>query len=213
MRSSAIRLVVFDIGGVMIDLAHGWDTLCACIGVPYRPIDFCAHAQAEYALLEHELECGRISTRAFATRISCLTGGRYTPEELCAMYLAVIRDEFPGISDVIDRMKAAGIHTACFSNTCELHWPALTDPARYPGIAALDMRHASHLLGARKPDRQGYLKFCQAVGHAPAEILFFDDREENVLGARAFGWQAVRISPERSAVAQISETLEAYNLV
>ncbi len=131
----------------------------------------------------------------------------YTPEEIIAIYLAIIQEELPGIHELVTGLQAAGYRTACLSNTCELHWPVLTDPAIYPAIARLDARHASHLFGVRKPDHAIYRRFEAATGMAPAEILFFDDLPENVQGALECGWHAVHIHRDRPAVEQMREAL------
>jgi FMN phosphatase YigB (HAD superfamily) len=46
--------------------------------------------------------------------------------------------------------------------------------------------------GVRKPAREAYLGAARALGVAPGECLFVDDREENCAGARACGMPAVR---------------------
>lgn len=45
-------------------------------------------------------------------------------------------------------------------------------------------------LGARKPEAEGFRRVAERIGVAPGEILFFDDLEENVEGARRAGLQA-----------------------
>ncbi len=45
--------------------------------------------------------------------------------------------------------------------------------------------------GVRKPDRRIYLRACEKLGAAPENCLFMDDSEENVMGARRVGMQAI----------------------
>ncbi|HEY3380004.1 MAG TPA: HAD-IA family hydrolase, partial [Armatimonadota bacterium] len=101
---------------------------------------------------------------------------------------------------------------ACLSNTCAPHWADLTNAVRYPGIAALDFQHASHLFGVAKPDPAIYQLFEAATGQRSEEILFFDDRAENVAAAQACGWHAVQILPTHPAVAQIHAACLRYQL-
>jgi putative hydrolase of the HAD superfamily len=53
----------------------------------------------------------------------------------------------------------------------------------------------SHEVGASKPDPQIY-EYCQnRVGCPPTEILFVDDRADNVATARSLGWNALHYQP------------------
>ncbi|MFA9430527.1 HAD-IA family hydrolase [Egicoccus sp. AB-alg2] len=51
---------------------------------------------------------------------------------------------------------------------------------------------ASCHLGARKPDARFFHGLLDELGYAAAEVLFVDDREENVTGAREVGIAAHR---------------------
>jgi putative hydrolase of the HAD superfamily len=54
----------------------------------------------------------------------------------------------------------------------------------------LDVALASQRLGCAKPDAQIYTKANEMLGAAPHELLFFDDKVENVQAATAQGWNA-----------------------
>ena len=213
MLNTLIQLVVFDLGRVMIHIADGWEGACQYAGVPYRPVPFTPEERAAYFALEHELECGRITLEEFAGDLQRVVKDVYTADELRAMYLGIIQDEFPGIAETVTALKAAGVATACLSNTCAPHWAEFQRPERYPAICALDFHHASHLFGVRKPDPAIYQQFEQATGYAPMQILFFDDRSENIDAALACSWRAVRITPELPSVEQIREALAAHGIL
>lgn len=205
--AATIRLVAFDIGGVMIQLTADWEESCARAGVPYRPLALTDAQRADLHQLEVAFSVGGISAPSYYASVRDVLHGLYTAEEIAASNQAVIREEFPGIHDTVCALNAAGIVTACLSNTYAPHWVDLTNPARYPGIAALAHQHASHLLGAAKPDAAIYQRFETAVGCAPAEILFFDDRRENIDAAVQCGWHAVHITEALSPVPQIHDAL------
>lgn len=46
-------------------------------------------------------------------------------------------------------------------------------------------------LKAQKPDRAFFLRVQERLQVATAEVIFADDRAENVMAASAFGWQAI----------------------
>ena len=73
-------------------------------------------------------------------------------------------------------------------------------------------RFAAHLLGLAKPDRTIYETVTAELGVAPDQILFFDDRADNVASARACGWRAEHIDPARETVPQVRLLLDAHGV-
>jgi FMN phosphatase YigB (HAD superfamily) len=205
--TSSIRIVVFDLGGVMIKLAGGWRGACACAGIPYRAFVETPAYDLLIEQLETRISTGVITIDEYCRHLSTFLQELYNPHEIAAIYQAVIQEEFPGIYELVHGLRDAGYETACLSNTCDPHWNDLTDPAKYPGIAALHHKHASHLFGVAKPDLHIYQCFEQATGFRSGEILFFDDRPDNIAAARQCGWHALRIFPTRPSVEQIHTAL------
>ena len=208
--SAPIRTIIFDIGRVMIRLSDGWEGACREAGVPYYPFTPAPAFTEASRQLGRDYERGIITPDAFFSSLHQLYDGLYSLRDVRACYQAIIREEFPGIAESVAAIKAAGYRTACLSNTCASHWVELTNPARYPGIGLLDHHFGSHLLGAVKPDRVIYRMVEELAGVAPREILFFDDTEVNVAAACACGWNAVHITQDRPARAQINAALAEF---
>jgi len=208
MHNSIVKIVVFDIGGVMIDLARGWAAACEFADIDFRPFDITPDIQQKIAQLIIEAESNMITTREFMKRLSTLQGDLYTVEELECINYCIIREEFPGVLEFVQELKSNGLRTACLSNTNALHWPVLTDPSVYPAISALDVRYASHLLGVCKPDLQIFRLFEHQEQLEPKDILFYDDRADNVEAAVAAGWHTVQIMPDTPSVEQMRHALE-----
>jgi len=210
---SSIKIVVFDLGGVMIRLADGWAGACQCAGIPYRPFAITDALQGGFAQLEELISTDAITSQEYGQRAALLLADRYSPAEICFIYQAIIREEFPGMHRLVLAVKRAGMRTACLSNTCCTHWKDLTNPALYPAICALDFHHASHLFRCAKPNPRIYELFERATNYPPKDILFFDDRQENVTSACARGWSAIRIHELRSPVEQIYAALAAHGIL
>ena len=77
----------------------------------------------------------------------------------------------------------------------------------------LNHRHASHLLGLAKPDPAIFRRFEELTDRHGNEILFFDDRSDNINATRALGWHAEQINPEADTAAQIAEHLGRYRVM
>jgi FMN phosphatase YigB (HAD superfamily) len=105
---------------------------------------------------------------------------------------------------VIEAIGAAGLVTACLSNTDPHHWEVLE---AMPALQALRHRHASHLWGLAKPDEPIYRRLEAERGVRGDEILFFDDLAENIATARRLGWDAVLVEHASDPAAQVTVAL------
>ena len=65
----------------------------------------------------------------------------------------------------------------------------------------------SHEVGVRKPDPAIYLLACERLGVRPGEVVYLDDKEIAVEGARAVGMTAVRFRNNAQAIAEIERLL------
>ncbi|PRA78472.1 HAD family hydrolase [Microbacterium sp. MYb66] len=65
----------------------------------------------------------------------------------------------------------------------------------------------SHEQGANKPDADAYLRALQRLDAAPEDVLFIDDHQDGVDGARAVGVRAVRHRDNATTMAAIEQFL------
>ncbi|MEU0566118.1 HAD family phosphatase [Nonomuraea sp. NPDC005983] len=63
-----------------------------------------------------------------------------------------------------------------------------------PWIAAIDRRYYSGRMGMVKPDKEIFDHLAEELAADPAEIVFIDDRPENVEGARRAGMTGVHFT-------------------
>ena len=206
---------MFDLGGVVVRVAS-WEEAHRAAGLaPERyPGDGFAEA---VRLIVREFDGGVIDPSEFERRITAASGGAYAASEIRAVHDQILVGEVEGIGTVFDALDASGVATGILSNTNHVHWQTLAalDGAspRFPAILRAKHVYASHLLRLLKPDRAIFNAVSTATGFAPAEILFFDDLEANVAGARAAGWRAERVEPGPDPVSQMFEALRAHNVI
>jgi FMN phosphatase YigB (HAD superfamily) len=221
-EAEKIELVCFDIGGVLVRVCTAWSDVCRAARLDLRGDSAGDDAQRARRQLVDALDAGDLSTEQWAMAMRDALGGLYTPEELAALHEAVIIEEYPGVSAIIDELHRAGVATACLSNTNDTHWPKLvhrdgerTLPGepRYPAVHRLQLHYASHLLRLVKPAPAIYRAVEKATGYAGPQILFFDDRAENVAAALALGWRAETIDPAAPTDEQLRRHLVAHGVL
>jgi glucose-1-phosphatase len=212
-RDEKIRLVVFDLGRVLVRICDDWMHACSTAGIELGarelgPADFLRLRE-----LVHQIEVQEIDFVMFSDQVGKILGA--TAEQIATASAAFVVGLYEGVPELLDELAAAGVKTACLSNTNEHHWGLLSDrqhPAFFP-LGKLDHQFASHLIRARKPGAEIYAHLENATGLKGPQILFFDDMEENVRAARNRGWSAEWIDAERNdPLGQIRAALRGHGV-
>jgi len=217
-----VRVVCFDLGGVLVRICRSWDQACEQIGLPYRSpglLSTEAWRMRRKAVVDR-YQLGGLSVEAYHEQLSLALEGLYSAAEVERIHGAWTLEEYPGALALVRELnQLPGVTTACLSNTNAGHWRRLANEdgrAEYPSVLELEHRLASHLLGCAKPDAEIYARaqavFFGARGGAPEQILFFDDLLENVEAARAQGWTAFQVDHEGDTVSQMRAHLARAGL-
>lgn len=89
-------------------------------------------------------------------------------------------------------LQRAGMKTGILSNIGDAMEAGIR--GRFPWLADFTHFTFSHRLDMAKPDAGIYLHAVEGLGCRPERILFIDDREENIVAARAVGMTAIQYS-------------------
>lgn len=205
-----IRLVCFDLGGVVVRICRSWQEGCIAAGLDVRHTDDSPSRAHERFELTRQHQTGVIDCDTYAQRMSELLDGAYSPKEVRAIHDAWMFGEYEGVASLIDRINQTGVETAALSNTSHSHWQRLL---HFPSIQRMTHRAASHLLGRFKPDPAIYAAFEAQVRRLPHEILFFDDLAENIEAAQRLGWVGVQIDHNRCTASQIHAALIEHRVL
>jgi HAD superfamily hydrolase (TIGR01509 family) len=213
-----IDAVVFDLGGVLVRIARGWNDAHRLAGLdPDHPMLESDNFHPRSADAAHAYQTGAMSFDDWAEAVSAASDGSYSPDDAKRIIEAWTIEEYPDIREVIDCIHDAGLVTAALSNTNARHWELLgandqsyTD---YPNLGAIQQLHASHLLGHAKPHRDIYEAFTEAADLGKARVLFFEDTKPNVDAARRYGWSARHIDYTNDPAAQMLGALRHHRII
>lgn len=180
-----VDVVLFDLGGVLVDLGGMGD-----LGV-------FAGESSEDELWRRWLVCpwvrrferGLCDADSFARGMVDSWSMRVEPEVFLEAFASWPRGLLPGARELV-RGVSTHSRVGCLSNTNALHadrqWVEF-------GIADLFAdRFLSHEMGLVKPDRAAFDYVVEALGCPAERILFLDDNQINVEGARAAGLRSER---------------------
>lgn len=194
----SIDTVVFDFGGVLIDLYRD-----RCVEA-FRRIGF---PQAERMLdlyhpsdIFNRLESGRITVGEVCDYIRRESGKAIADEAIREAYLAFIGPIPVGKLRAIRALREAGKRTYALSNTNEMVMPHIRERLfTADGLRMEDYFEKAYLsyeMKLLKPDPEIFRTMIADAGMTPAQTLFIDDSPRNVEAARRLGFQVYKPEPE-----------------
>jgi putative hydrolase of the HAD superfamily len=179
-----VRAVVFDMGGVLVELT-GEPVFAAWCGGRFTTDEIWRRWLASPAV--RAFERGHVEPEAFADRLIAefeLPVGR---EALLRTFDGWLQGPLPGALDLVRRVDPR-LMRAMLSNSNVIHWERMLDM----GFRDEFTHHfGSHLIGKLKPDEDVFEHVVRTLGCAAAEVVFLDDQPLNVAAARQVGLQAV----------------------
>ena len=193
----AIRAVCFDVGGVLIEIAYDWGETLAKPQATGDMITSCSF------LLDYQR--GVLDEKAYLAAVALHLG--VDLDEALRCHDRMLKRPMPGMDVLVRELKSAGVVVGCLSNTNEPHWIEMFDSGRFAAMEELEVRLASHRIGASKPSDAAFRAFQDACGLSPEEILLFDDIESHCVAAREFGWQSMLVDPHNDPASQMRRHL------
>ena len=187
MRPGDIDVILFDLGGVLIELAGvekmlEWSRELDSVDELWRRW---LHSDAV-----RRFETGRIGRAAFAQDIVAEFGIPVPPEEFLAAFTWWPRAVLPGAQALVAAVRSR-YRVASVSNTNEIHWDRFTND--WALHDSFDHNFPSHLVGKLKPDAEYFAHVVEAMGVPANRVLFIDDNAINVAGAARVGLHAHRV--------------------
>ncbi|MCX8092381.1 MAG: HAD family phosphatase, partial [Verrucomicrobiae bacterium] len=144
-------------------------------------------------------ETGQMSAREFYEEVRRATGFRGSFEQF-AEFFADIFWEIPEMVGLHRALRERGFPTWIFSNTNPLAVGHIR--RRFPFFSQFDGYILSYEVHAMKPDARIYEAFEARAGWRGAQVLYLDDRPENVAAGAARGWQVIlQESPQNTLAA------------
>lgn len=191
MKYEAITHILFDLGNVLVGLNRITKASVLCQAL--RAAD-----QPEFAIVT-EYECGRVTTDTFLSQALRLLKLDIPPDALQTEFQSIVGEWYPQTPELLTALRQS-YKLGCLSNTNPLHIDALIQ--RGPHLDLIHDSFLSHEIGCMKPAPEAYQCVINTWNIEPHQILFIDDRTENVTGATLAGMQAIEAhGPEAVAAA------------
>jgi HAD superfamily hydrolase (TIGR01509 family) len=191
------EIIVFDLGKVLVDFDYS---------IAARKI--AARSTKQLPDLQHFLgsspilarfESGLLTREQFFDEMRQITG--FTADE--TEFVSDFADIFVPIQPMIalhEELRRRGFVTYIFSNTNDIAIEHVRE--NFPFFKNFDGYIFSYEVGAMKPQPEIYAALEKMTGKNGAEIIYIDDRPENIETGIARGWKTVlHESPEQTRAA------------
>ncbi len=178
-----IKNIVFDMGGVLIDLDLQ-RTLNEYFKKEYHQLIL---DKVFYSQAWRDMDLGVLKSEDAIPEILPLL-----PEETRPLLKEMISNFYPYMpplhymEEFIIRLKKAGYKVYLLSNASARFFDVYQN---YPAICQLDGFFISALYKLIKPQPEIYDAFCRKFNLKPEECFFIDDMKVNIDAAKAFGMQ------------------------
>jgi len=186
-----IKAVLFDYGMVLSGAPDptAWTRMLSITGLSEEIL------HREYWAHRHAYDRGDLNAESFWHKAASGAGIVLTPKQFADL-VAADTDFWstlnPPMLAWVDQLQRAGIPTGILSNMPDAMEAGLR--ARHEWIESFDHHTWSHAVNLAKPEPEIYHHAAQGLQTPPENILFLDDRSENIEAALAAGMQAIQYS-------------------
>src|SRR5205823_2182286 len=190
MTKAARDIVVFDLGGVLID----WDPRHL-----YRKLFAGDEAAVEHFLATvctHEWNRGQDAGRTFAEGGRLLKAEHPDKAELidayCARFHEMIPGPIAGSVEILAELKALGTPLYCLTNFSAETYPPTFE--RFEFLRWFRGILVSGEIRVIKPDPRIFELLIERFAIDPKRTIYIDDVDANVAAARPFGFHAIHFT-------------------
>lgn len=193
------KLIVFDVGGVFIELNVDRRRAALEAGGFWSST---AQANADLLHLNMQFRLGKIGEGAYLDRASEIYG--LTAEQVVQAETALLEGVFTGMVDYVRTLKSSR-RVVCLSNTQAIHWRHIIEAML--GADLFDACYLSHEMGMEKPGEEIYLAVQHRENVLPEQIVFIDDTLENIDTSRRLGWHSIHHVDTAKTIAAINQAI------
>ncbi len=187
-----VKNLIFDLGGVIIDLSpvRTVDAFSALSGVAPDDVRKAYLTELEFFAYER----GEISDMEFRTAVQRILSFETTVHEFDRAWNAMLVDLPKAKLNLLDSLRSK-FRVTLLSNTNNIHLdfvnqqmlPKVSEQIKLD--AYFHGTYYSHLVGKRKPEPIIFQQVLEENGFVPQETVFLDDNPENIQSAARLGIQ------------------------
>lgn len=184
-----LKNIIFDFGGILIHVDYHLTEL-AFESLIKREFKFEQLSASEKQFFD-DYEMGKINTETFLWYIQHYYGKDLNPRDIIdAWNTMLIGIPHESIEFLLEIKEQYQIFLMSNTNALHLEWVQRHIAQNHEGLAFDELfiqTYYSHIMGLRKPSQEIFTQILSDHDLKPAETLFIDDIEENLVPPAALG--------------------------
>ena len=188
MKKTNIKAVIFDLGGVLIDIDYQ-KTIDAFIAIGVENASD-LYNQFDQSMLFEQYEKGEVSSDTFISQLEPLTKRNIKKNNIIKAWNAMI-GTFPQEKISFIHQIQSEIPCYLLSNTNDIHLKKVYANSNSDFESLFQKCYYSHIIGKRKPDVETFQWLVDQIDFEASQILFIDDSPQHVKGAIRAGLEAI----------------------
>jgi len=202
MKSSPIKAVVFDLGGVLIDFDfQRANTAAAKVsGLEVGEVQRRLFSSPDF----FAFECGAISEHQFHASLEKTLECAVPFEIFRGAWNSIFESEIESTIELVRVLhKKKELKVGILSNTNVLHFKHLRE--RMSVLRELEHVYASHEIRCRKPNPESFQHVLQKMSVPAENAVFIDDLSENIAAAQAVGMIGIHATDAKTVARGLTE--------
>jgi HAD superfamily hydrolase (TIGR01509 family) len=183
---SRIEWVLFDLGNVLVEVEQSriFDELGRRVG--RNPAEVKETLLSDKPFWDRFIieECSPVE---LTQQVNLLLKADLEHQHVIDAFNSELGSIIDSTAELIPTLRRS-VKVGCLSNTNSIHWNHMLRSFEF--MQQFDRRFASQIVGYAKPDPEIYKAAAGQLGVRPDQILFFDDKPENISAAERLGWNA-----------------------
>jgi len=196
-----VKTIIFDIGGVIVNLDY--ERVCAPLAELSGRDKSKVREEVENGPIVRAAMKGLIEPREFHRLLCLALGITVGYNRFTEIWVRLLSDN-KGIDRIIQPLKSK-FKLVLASNTEHIHYSHCVD--NFSTLRYFETRFLSYEMGLLKPDQKYFYQVLRGLDQPSKEMLFIDDKQENVESANSVGITALRFSSNENLQAELSAIL------
>jgi len=200
MSKAPPEAVVFDLGKVLVDFDYS--IAARKIAAVARKSPGAVQHLIDHTPLLYQYETGQLTRTGFFDAVVTETGFAGTLEEFSSFFADIFSPIEPMV-ELHGRLRRHRIPIYIFSNTNDLAVGHIRH--NFPFFSQLDGYVLSYEEGTMKPEAKIYEAVERVTGRQGTQIVYLDDRPENVAAGRVRGWEVIEHRDPAISIRRLQE--------
>lgn len=204
-----LKFIFWDLGGVVVDLDFQGMMREALEKFNISQSDLLPLIHEEFKMppshysLTEKAVAGLLTKEEYIAGIKESLNGKINEPDIEYLLQRVLTREKYATVALIQKLSKNGIHQACMSNIDQIHWERIQ---MFPSINGLfDKKFLSFEQKLVKPHMAAFDRILEMLACKKDELIFIDDREDNIQSAHHYGIDAIQFIDHASLYTALAE--------